>query len=394
MPKIYATSILVKNMAEASSRLDRSFRMNKEEKVQAKRILSMLFSAKSTANARNGDGESRVDYISDRLGIKREETFKLIQILREENILENTKDLTAYIQKTDTENKSLHVVKKYSAIEQFLLTNIQSEGQCINLKEFNDKAVSSGIKNATVNALKTIIYYWTIKKYTKKSIENTTARTVIIPELPLDELRRKRQFCIALAEFIVRYLFEQYKETTETGEKVLVGFSVLELKAAYEKQEKTNISDEQIEDALLYLSKIDAMKLEGGFLVLYNGMQIKRLERDNKIRYKADDYKRLNDYYRQKIQQIHIVGEFANMMLKDYEEAQQFVGDYFRMDYKLFIAKYFKGNRKMKLTGTLPQKNITGCLMSFLPSSGRSLMMMFLSTLWWQQDREAEKLRY
>lgn len=47
-------------------------------------------------------------YISDRLGIERQETFKLIQILQEENILANTKDLTAYIFKTDTENKSLN----------------------------------------------------------------------------------------------------------------------------------------------------------------------------------------------------------------------------------------------------------------------------------------------
>ena len=29
-----------------------------------------------------------------------------------------------------------------------------------------------------------------------------------------------------------------------------------------------------IEDALLYLSKIGALKIEGGFLVLYNGMEI------------------------------------------------------------------------------------------------------------------------
>ena len=29
-----------------------------------------------------------------------------------------------------------------------------------------------------------------------------------------------------------------------------------------------------VEDALLYLSKIGALKIEGGFLVLYNGMEI------------------------------------------------------------------------------------------------------------------------
>ena len=91
--------------------------------------------------------------------------------------------------------------------------------------------------------------------------------------------------------------------------------------------------------------------------MLYSGMQITRLEMDNKIRYKADDYKSLNAYYKQKMQQIHIVGEFANMMVRNYDEALQFVNDYFQMDYKLFIAKYFKGNRKNEINRNItPEK--------------------------------------
>ncbi len=367
VPHIYATSILVRNMTEASLKIEASLKMSEKERINAKRIMSMLISARSVANAKNDDAESRVDYLSDKLGIERQEAFKLIQILREENILANTKDLTAYILKTDTENKSLNVLKKYAAIERFLVDRISGEGQCINLKEFNESAVSSGIKNATVNAFKTVLYYWTIKKYIKKSIENTTARTVIVPEISAETFWEQRQQCIRLSDFIVKYLYEKSRETAHSGEQQLVGFSVLELKSEYRKSEmqsgkgSTNqktadiqITDKDIEDALLYLSKIDAMKLEGGFLVLYSGMQITRLETDNKIRYKADDYKSLNEYYKQKMQQIHIVGEFANMMVRNYNEALQFVNDYFQMDYKLFIAKYFKGNRKNEIN-----RNIT-----------------------------------
>jgi len=46
-------------------------------------------------------------------------------------------------------------------------------------------------------------------------------------------------------------------------------------------------------------------------------MRIKRLVLDNKIRYKLEDYKQLNEFYQQKIQQIHIVGEYANMMVRN-----------------------------------------------------------------------------
>ncbi len=110
---------------------------------------------------------------------------------------------------------------------------------------------------------------------------------------------------------------------------------------------------EEVEEALLYLSKIGALKLEGGFLVLYNAMDIQRIK-DNKSRYKLDDYQMLNEFYKQKIQQVHIVGEYANLMVKDYNAALQYVRDYFQMDYKKFVAKYFKGDR----TGEI-QRNLT-----------------------------------
>ncbi len=49
----------------------------------------------------------------------------------------------------------------------------------------------------------------------------------------------------------------------------------------------------------------------------------------------------LNEFYKQKIQQVHIVGEYANLMVKDYNAALQYVQDYFQMDYKKFVTKYF-----------------------------------------------------
>ena len=53
----------------------------------------------------------------------------------------------------------------------------------------------------------------------------------------------------------------------------------------------------------------------------------------------------LDEFYKQKKQQIHIIGEYANMMVRDYSAALQYVQDYFQMDYKKFIATYFKGER-------------------------------------------------
>lgn len=141
-----------------------------------------------------------------------------------------------------------------------------------------------------------------------------------------------------------------------------VQFSLIELYHAYiaspnltTNKDTTSLTD--IEDALLYLSKIGALKLEGGFLVLYNGMEIKRLITDNRIKYKVDDYRFLDEFYKQKIRQIHIVGEYANLMVRDYQAALQFVQDYFQMDFRKFVTKYFKGERIQDIDRNItPQK--------------------------------------
>jgi len=140
---------------------------------------------------------------------------------------------------------------------------------------------------------------------------------------------------------------------------VLVEFSILELKTEYERQQglfQTEVSLEEIEDTLFWLSRIDAIKIEGGFLVVYNSLTVERLEKDNKKKYKLEDYKKLNQFYENKVQQIHIVGEYARKMLSDYKDALQFVEDYFRLNYPSFLHKYFRGRQDEMARTLTPAK--------------------------------------
>lgn len=84
-------------------------------------------------------------------------------------------------------------------------------------------------------------------------------------------------------------------------------------------------------------------------MVLYQGMLITRLVTDPKRRYRAEDYKLLDGYYRQKLQQIHIVGEYANLMMRDYEAALTYVHDYFALDYNVFLRKYFAADHREEM---------------------------------------------
>lgn len=183
----------------------------------------------------------------------------------------------------------------------------------------------------------------------------------------IKRFERRVEVCRFIIERLYRLAEENSKAVTEESnnsssvdsrEKPLQ-FSVVELLNDLKSCNQSLFSDfsslqlEDVEEALLYLSKIGAMKLEGGFLVLYNAMAIKRIK-EPRLRYKQEDYRMLNEFYKQKIQQIHIVGEYANLMVRDYDAALQYVQDYFQMDYHRFILKYFKGNRETEI-----ERNVT-----------------------------------
>ena len=158
----------------------------------------------------------------------------------------------------------------------------------------------------------------------------------------------------------------------------LVNFSIVELlqqfissrqESMFADQEKPVIAD--IEEALLYLTKTELMKIEGGFIVIYNTMQIGRIA-DRRTRYGKEQYRLLDEFYKQRIRQIHIVGEYANLMVRDYNAALRFVNDYFTMDFRKFINQYFKEERRAQI-----DQNITSLLLLEDVKHEQLLMLTF-----------------
>jgi ATP-dependent DNA helicase RecQ len=361
MPRIFANSILSKNAQEAIDKINASERFEEKQKEKGIRIIKKLFSSKSRKQSNEDPAESRIDYISDHLGIVKEEVINIVNLLREENILADAKDLTAFIKKGENKDRSLNIVESFSKIENFLLPVFEEQEKTIHIKELNEEAEQKGCDDVSPNKIKTVINFWAIKNWIKRQnlqySKNHIAAISLHPRALLKEKLEKRH---ELAMFIVEFLHEKsnfnVSEDDVQKEEVLVDFSVHELKTAYENRPslfKLNISIDDIEDTLFYLSRIEAIKIEGGFLVVYNRLTIERVEQDNKKRYKIEDYQKLDQFYENKVQQIHIVGEYAKKMIDDYKEALQFVEDYFQLNYQSFLNKYFKGSRQNEIKRNL-----------------------------------------
>lgn len=356
VPHVYATGIKVKNMDEAHDRIVHSPLFDEKDRHNAVRIIKSLISKKSIANAQDDEAESRVDYLADILGLTKSQVISTIESLRQAGILDDTRDMTALLAIDDSSRRSLISLERFAALERFLARSIPPEGLELTFKQLNDMAVQQSESNSSVSRLRTLVYFLSMKGYYRKSQAEGAMPLRIQPMLQVEAMEERMENRLRLSRFILEKLYEWAAEqrlTTASG--MSVTFSVVEMLRLYQQKQPedlfvrtTTATIADVEEALLYLSKIGALKLEGGFLVLYNGLEIRQIK-DNRHQYKQEDYKLLNEFYKQKIQQVHIVGEYANLMVKDYQTALQYVNDYFQMDHKEFVKTYFKGERAAEL---------------------------------------------
>lgn len=359
-PHVYATGITVKNLDEARKKISDSVLFSNDEIENSIRIIKSLISQKYISKAQDSEAESRVDYLADILGLSKSEVISAVERMRQEGILADSKDISAYLhdEPGDNKRKAKKLLEDFAKIERYILNQIKDTSLQISYKQLNDDAQKNGITISKEKDIRTLLYFLTVKGYIRKK-EDAVHNMEIVRQADLETIINRFEKRLEMCRFIIEWLYNQISFNINTDtENNAIKFSIIELLNDIKTKSQLlfintdKIQLEDLEESLLYLSKIGALKLEGGFLVLYNAMNIRRIK-DNKARYKVDDYRMLNEFYKQKIQQVHIVGEYANLMVKDYNAALQYVQDYFQMDYKKFITKYFKGERNKEIERNL-----------------------------------------
>lgn len=365
--RVYADSILVRNTQEAIEKIRASHLFNEEQEKHAKLIIQRLIGKRARSYVYDDEIESRVDYIADELGLDQREVVEAILLMREERILADHKDLTAYLDTGGSHRSVKNLLSYFCLLENHLLTLLYDEERAYNLKQIREDAVETLGREVATNDIKKIFNLWKMDNWTVSRVQNHINRITVKKLISPEEMRQKTAMRQEVSRFILDYLLDLYAEekardkAQNTPDKEpAIGFSVNELKEAYNTGQIhmtfTQVSLKEIEDALFYLEKIDALKLEGSIVVMYNPMYIERLETDNHKNYKKEDYLQLEEHYQNKTQQIHIVGKYATEMINDYKGALQFVDDYFQMEYKEFLNKYFPGKEEReRITSTMTE---------------------------------------
>ena len=349
-PRIFATSIKVRSMDDARKRLMASSLFDEVTREEAARIIRSLISSRATADNRGAEAESRVDYLADILGMKKSSVIRNINLMRQEGILADTRDMMAFIDHAGV-YKSLEEMLQ---LERYLLELIKVEANIFNYKQLNTDAQLAGYKRCTVKKIHTLLHFLFIKGYIYKEEYTASGNVSLQLQMDTNNTLERHERRVEICRYVVKNLIQSVdtdKAVTFSLIDLLNQYNVATQQTMFGHTKKATIMD--MEEALLFLSNVELLKLDGGFMVTYKTMQIQRnVERTR--RYGKEQYRMLDEFYRQRIQQIHIVGEFANMMVSDYAAAMKFVSDYFLLDYKEFINRYFKGERRAQIV-----RNIT-----------------------------------
>lgn len=361
--RVYADSIQVRTAQEAIDRIQQSTTFHGKQTEQAVRIIKALIGAKNRKAYADQTAESRIDYLADHLGIPDYEVIEVVTLLRQEGILADHKDLQAFL-KGSAKSAVQDALEQMIRLENFLFLRINETAGIYNLKVLNEQAQAAGITHSSIGRIRMLLTFWFLKNWLQRIPHPLAPHQVkmswIQPRELLEEKIRRRQH---LARFIIGYLFDLAQRTSAAESPVsekqhqLVHFSVLELQTAYPPNLfMAPATAAEVEDTLLFLLKMELIRLEGGFLLVYQRMIIQRIEENMRKQYTRDDHEKLASYYENRVQQIHIVGEYAKKILQDYQGALEFVQDYFSLNYYDFLKKYFPGSRQDEIKRSITAK--------------------------------------
>ena len=191
VPHVYATGITVKNMDEARKRISASVLFGSDEIEKSVRIIKSLISQKHIAKAQDSEAESRIDYLADILGLSKREVISVVERMRQEGILADSKDISAYLQDAgDSERKSQILLERFAKLEQYILNHIPDGTLRISYKQLNENAVNDGINTSKEKDIRTLLYFLTIKGYTRKK-EDAIHNIEISRQTDLDSTIRR-----------------------------------------------------------------------------------------------------------------------------------------------------------------------------------------------------------
>lgn len=354
---VKATSMLVRNVSEAVKRIKAREDLDEKQKEDCIRMVQRI-----VKNA-DQDGEARIDYLADTLGMSTHQAQTTVDLLRQVEILADGRDMDAFLNLQPQARKaSRKRAKLVFEVEKELLKELHQEPERITLRALCQRLKDAGIVEANNELVHSFILFWGMHHVLgKERIDREAGLYRLWLRHPVKELQEKVERRHAVAAECLAYLEQQARQQPKAPadrnlEEVRVTFSLQELKQQVETRLMQGpLGLPAVESALRFLNELGVIKLQGGFMVYFQRLRIVRKEQNTRKRFTLEDYEQLRQFYQSRVQQIHFVGEYARRRLRDYGSALAFVDDYFKMPYEGFVKKYFP-ERRTEITRTMTER--------------------------------------
>lgn len=172
----------------------------------------------------------------------------------------------------------------------------------------------------------------------------------------ITELAQRRR---AVAELALDVILAKIPRNTPPQSDLLVEFSFAELREAVERdmllRNEVKDLDAALERALMYLHEQRVIILQQGLAVFRSAMTIRLKPESRAVKYTADDYRPLQHHYRERVLQVHVMGEYARRGLRQMREALRLVLEYFTMEKETFIRRFLGDHPELLKHATTAQ---------------------------------------
>lgn len=144
-------------------------------------------------------------------------------------------------------------------------------------------------------------------------------------------------------------LFAKIPDNTAASAELLVNFSLddiaLSLRGDLLLHGQVKDIFDVIDRALMFLHEQQIIILQQGLAVFRQAMTIRIMPEESKRRYSKGDYSPLEQHYKERIFQVHVMNEYAKLGLEKIQQAINLVSAYFTMDRTSFVQRYFSGRK-------------------------------------------------
>ncbi|MBF0543825.1 MAG: RecQ family ATP-dependent DNA helicase [Candidatus Riflebacteria bacterium] len=333
------------SLPEALSKLE-TLGLSESVKTKWTKMIEILFRSDSNSLL-------NTDFLVGSMGTDSDSIVKMLRAMREAGLILNDLNCSAIVGKMpDHPLDSMHCWQRFARIESEFVRIISDMDNSSETNEIhlNARLVSTvlkdraGFRDTNQDDVRRVLKGLRIDESLTFRSDGFEHFKIVLKEKILT-VCNKAAFRQKLTSRILELLLSKIKRQ---GLYQLIEFSINEIEKEFnsfitnsEPPQKMSAFDWG-KKILLFLNEIRAIQLQGGLAVFRPALTL-RLKTTEPPR--ASECDELDEYFDQKIVQIHVMGQYATFGRDDIRLAMAMVKDYFRMENQDFCEKYFRGKK-------------------------------------------------